>query len=153
MASQQEAASCEGGWRLGWAGGCMWRKGCGACGIRGCSACVVLGTVAHVVLGAVAHARLGAVGAVYPTPPHPPTGQVTSFFTLDDFVATLSLRDLLLINLCADILIPDPHVLPGAVFGSVENLNAITFSRCVWGSWGLLTLCVGSWGVDLRTRF
>ena len=56
--------------------------------------------------------------------------QVVHFFTLSD-TATLELHDLLLINLCQTILMPDPQGLPLAVLVQSVGLNSIKYSRCV----------------------
>ena len=78
---------------------------------------------------------------VFPPPPPPcrcqcdvlpqrptPSLQVTNFFTLDQGGATLEMRNLLFINLCQELYIPDPHSLPAGVFAlsiflySIKNL-------------------------------
>ena len=56
--------------------------------------------------------------------------QLADFFTLDDSVAKLVVRDLLLINMCAVIVLPDPRLLPNAVFCTTNNIHSITYSRC-----------------------
>ena len=53
------------------------------------------------------------------------------FFTLDDTKAkaTLVVQNLLLINLCGNIIVPDPKNLPEAVFCQTNNLYSILYSR------------------------
>ena len=57
---------------------------------------------------------------------------MAEFITLDDTVATLVMKDLLIINLCASILAPDPRLLPSAVFAQTYNLYSILYSRYVY---------------------
>ena len=57
---------------------------------------------------------------------------MVDFFTLSDSKATtLEMRDLLLINMCQSILVPDPKGLPFAFYVQSIGLNSITYSRCV----------------------
>ena len=58
-------------------------------------------------------------------PSNQPTTQVSEFITLDEKMATLGMRDLLIINPCASILAPDPRLLPSAVFAQTYNLYCV----------------------------
>ena len=46
-------------------------------------------------------------------------------------MATIELRDLLLLNLCGGIIVPDPSRLPSAIFGSTNSFFSIAYSRWV----------------------
>ena len=54
---------------------------------------------------------------------------MTDFFTFDDTKAGLVVQNLLLINLCGNIIVPDPRNLPAAVFCQTNNLYSILYSR------------------------
>ena len=60
---------------------------------------------------------------------YPCSPQLSEFFRLDDSDATVTLTDLIILNSCASILMPDPKVMPSAVFGQVSSFYPILFSR------------------------
>ena len=55
-----------------------------------------------------------------------------NFFTLVDSVATLDIQNLLLINLCANFLVPDPVRLPTVHICQSQAIYSISYSRCVY---------------------
>ena len=58
---------------------------------------------------------------------------MTDFFTFDDTKAGLVVQNLLLINLCGNIVVPDPKNLPAGVFCQTNALFSIIYSRYIRG--------------------
>ena len=66
-----------------------------------------------------------------PHPPHPPTlAQVTQFFTLAG-AATLDISNLMLINLCQLLYVPDPAHLKDTILALSSPFFSIHTSLCV----------------------
>ena len=72
-----------------------------------------------------------SVHLLHGCPPAPPTHipQVSIFFTLADYVATLHLSNLLIINMCANLLRLDPVHLPLVAFVRTSLMYSVIFSR------------------------
>ena len=66
---------------------------------------------------------------LHPPPCRPTTHQVTDFFTLSDLSATLSMNNLVLINLCAKVQRPDSLHLPYMALITANSMQSVTFSR------------------------
>ena len=62
-------------------------------------------------------------------PPLPPTHQVSDFFTLAETVASLTLQDLLFINGCGSVVLPNPVRMPTAAFCQTGPLFSIIYNR------------------------
>ena len=54
---------------------------------------------------------------------------MADFFILDDTKARLFIQNLLLINLCGNVIVPDPKNMPEAVFCQTNNIYSIVYSR------------------------
>ena len=87
-------------------------------------------------------------GLCFPTTCPPPayrlpptTPQVSDLFTLVDSVATVDIQNLLLINLCANYLMPDPVKLPAAGVCQTQAIYPITYSRCVFSACAKYSAC------------